>query len=436
MINTIREMLPRIVPRPSSDALLRLGLSFAIAVVLWGWVSTVEDPEMTRVFRDVPIQVDTLNGNLDVVTLPPPATVRITGAESVVSDIERSDVQAELDLSEVSGAGTYEVPVRLSLDRDVRRVSVEPREVSIVVQETVSEIETVQYVPPDNVEGTKQIGPLEPEVTEVTVTGSRSVMDTIDRVIVPIDIGDRTSTFTGEFRPIAVTRDGVQVNDVTILPDEIAVRVPISTRGKTVPILVNVTGEPAAGFEEVYRTSNPPTVVIDGPADVLAQIPFVSTTPVDVSGQTGSVQSTVQITGLREGISVLMPQSGLINAVVQIDPRGRRIVLEDQPVQAIGTRDGQLVEITPAVVDVELLAEGESLEQVVPDSVTVIADASGLGPGVHQVRPSVLLPSNVEWISITPATTTVTIKESEASPLAEEQTGHEQTELPPPPFGS
>ncbi|HEV2109020.1 MAG TPA: CdaR family protein [Thermomicrobiales bacterium] len=436
MINTIGEILPRMVPHPSSDSLLRLGLSCAIAIVLWGWVSTVGDPEETRVFRDVPVQVDTLSGNLDVVTLPPPATVRVTGAESVVSDIDRSEIQAELDLREVNRAGTYEVPVRVSLDHDVRRVLAEPREVSIVVQETVSEIETVQYIPPDDVEGTKQIGALEPEVTEVTVTGSRSVMDTIDRVIVPIDTGDRTSTFTGEFRPIAVTSDGVQVNDVAILPDEIEVRVPISTRGKTVPVLVNVAGEPAAGFEEVYRTSNPPTVVIDGPADVLAQIPFVSTTPVDISGETGSVQNTVEITGLPDGISVLVPQSGLINAVVQIDPRGSRIVLEDQPVQAIGARDGQLVEITPAFVDVELLAEGESVEQVAPDSVMVIADVSGLGPGVHQVRPRVLLPPNMEWISITPATARVTIKDNEASRPPTEQRRRERTELPAPPFSS
>jgi YbbR domain-containing protein len=425
------------IPRPGSSALIRVGLSLAIALVLWGWVTTVEDPERTITFENIPVQVDALTGNLDVVTMPPPATVRVTGAQSVVSDIERSEIRAELDLSQVKGAGSYEVPVRISLEHDVRRVSVNPREVSIIVQETISEVMSVQYLPPEEVEGTKQIGQLEPEVTEVTVTGSRTVMETIDRVIVPIEIGDRTSTFTGEFPAIAVTRDGVQVNDVTILPDDISVRVPVSTRGKTVPVLVNVTGEPAAGFVEVYRTAGPPTVVIDGPAEVLSQVPFVSTAPVDISGQTGSVQQVVEVTGLPPDVTVLVPESGIINAVVQIDPRGRRIVLNNQDVRAVGVRDDQAVEISPAALDVEVLTDATSDQQVNPQSVSVIADITGLTRGVHQVRPSVLLPPNMEWISITPETVTVTIVDNGRSRSLAETPEHEDDEprgLPPPPF--
>lgn len=416
MINTSRDYLARVRPHPSKASVIRLVLSVSIATLLWGWISTVDDPEDTIVFANVPIEVPALSGNRDVVTEPQQATVTVTAPRSVVNDIRRSEVIATLDLSRISEAGTYNVPVEASVNHDVRGISVEPREVPIIVQETISEIKPLEFLTPDLEGGTRELGQLQPDVTEVTLTGSSSVMETIDRVIVPIDIGERTSSFTGEFTAIAESSDGVQVNGVTIQPGEISVRVPISTRGKSVPVLVNVVGEPAAGFEEVYRAANPPIVLIDGPADVLAQIPFVTTAPIDIEGQTASAQLTVPITGLPDGVSVLVPGSAEVTTVVQVSARGRRIVLEDQPVTIVGVPPEFTASITPASVDVELLTEAGIENRATPESVTVIIDVSGLPRGVHQARPSVVLPPNTEWLSVDPDQVSVRITDAVATP--------------------
>lgn len=433
MIQGISDLVTRARPHPSQAAVVRLLLSLAIATVLWSWVSTVEDPETTVPFANVPIQVPELSGDRDVVTEPQQATVRVTAARSVVEDISRSEVVASLDLSSVDQAGSYTVPVEVSLNHDVRRIRVEPREVPIIVQETVSEIKPIQFVPPDLQDGTREIGQLQPQVTEVTITGSTTVMNTIDHVVVPIDIGDQTSTFTGNFEALAVTKDGVQVNDVTIQPSTLSVRIPISTRGKSVPVLVSVAGQPAAGFEEVYRAANPPMVLIDGPAEALAQVPFATTAAIDIDGQTGSVQRTVPIIGLPQGVTVLDPRSAEVSAVVQISPRGRRIVLTDQPVTVVGLSPNLTASMTPASVDVELLTEEGAGPANTPDSVTAIVDAAGLSRGVHQVQPQVILPPNTEWLSIEPEEITVKIGDANDAEAARAASTPAQVELPPPP---
>lgn len=435
MITTSKDYLARVRPHPSKASVIRLLLSLSIATLLWGWISTVEDPEDTIVFTNVPIEVPALSGNRDVVTEPQQATVTVTALRSVVNDIRWSEVIATLDLSQISQSGTYNVPVDATVDHDVRRISVDPREVPIIVQETISEIKPLEFVSPDLENGTRELGQLQPEVTEVTLTGSSSVMETIDRVIVPIDIGERTSSFTGEFAAIAETSDGVQVNGVTIQPGEISVRVPISTRGKSVPVLVSVVGEPAAGFEEVYRAANPPMILIDGPADALAQVPFVTTASIDIEGQTASAQLPVPLTGLPDGVSVLEPESGEVTAVVQISARGRRIVLEDQPIIIVGVPAEFNASVTPASVDVELLTDAGTENRAPPGSVSVIIDVAGLPRGVHQARPSVVLPPNTEWLSVDPDQVSVQITDAAASPP---RSGSDDQELgtPIPPASS
>ena len=433
MTDKARALYDRVRPHPSKASVVRLLFSLAIATVLWGWISTVEDPEDTIVFASVPIQVPALNSNLEVVTEPQQAKVTITAPESVATDISRSEISALLDLSEVHQSGSYTAPVDVGLDHAVRSIEVEPREVPIIVQETISEIKPLQFQPPDLEGGTREVGQLQPDATEVTITGSRSVMNTIDRVIVPIDIGDRTETFRAEFAASAVTSDGVRVNDVSIQPSSISVRVPISTRGTSVPVLVNVAGQPAAGFEEVYRTSNPPTVLIDGPPETLAQIPFASTTAIDVNGQTGSVQRNVLITGLPDGVTVLEPPSAEVSAVVQISPRGRRIVLENQPVTVVGVPPQLAASVMPPGVDIELLTNEGAGTEGTPESVTVVIDASQLPRGVHQLQPSVILPPNTEWLNVDPDRVTVQITDSGRSAGQADANDADVPNLPPPP---
>nr|MDQ3044228.1 hypothetical protein [Chloroflexota bacterium] len=87
------ERLPRILPR--SD-LIRLAASFLLALLLWGWVTSVENPERTRVFSNVPVEVSPLPDTLQVVTSVQNVAVQVQGSQSVVAALNLDDIVARL----------------------------------------------------------------------------------------------------------------------------------------------------------------------------------------------------------------------------------------------------------------------------------------------------------------------------------------------------
>ncbi|MBA2754508.1 MAG: hypothetical protein H0U40_08625 [Chloroflexia bacterium] len=421
--------LPRpTINRPSSNAFVRLGISLVLAIVLWGWVTNVQDPERGREYLGLPVTVDPPISGLEVATDISAVSVDLTAPDSILDGIDRSDLEPRLDLSGIDEPGTYPVQIELNVPEAVRSVQISPREVSIVVQETTRRTLLVEFPTPDLGEGTRELGQLQPNANEVLVSGPRTLVDAIDKVVVPIEVGDRTTSFTDNFQTVALNGEGVAVEGVTLQPETIRVQVPILTRGRSVPVLVTVEGEPAMGFEEVSRTTDPRVVVIDGPAGVLEDVRFVSTRPVDISGRTGNVQQPVAVTGLPEGVRVLDPASGSVDAIVQLSPRGQRRVLQGQPIRVIGATETAAVTVSPSSVNVELLAAEPALGSLLAEEVTVILDVTGLGEGSHEVEPSILLPRNVEWISTDPEAVSVTI-----GPTAVATPDPTAISLPPPP---
>ena len=54
-----------------------------------------------------------------------------------------------------------------------------------------------------------------PEVSEVTVSGPKRLVDNVARVVLPVDIGDRTDDFTADFVPVALDAAGQPIPEVS-----------------------------------------------------------------------------------------------------------------------------------------------------------------------------------------------------------------------------
>ncbi|MER3485137.1 MAG: hypothetical protein C4345_03335 [Chloroflexota bacterium] len=122
----------------SSGDLVRLVASLVLALLLWGWVTAQQDPETTRVFPNVAIQVGELPDSLVVVTAAPTAVVTVTGPRSVINELTPADISAQLDLHGITQAGTYSVRVLVSTPDGVWNRKVTPARLDIVVENTVS----------------------------------------------------------------------------------------------------------------------------------------------------------------------------------------------------------------------------------------------------------------------------------------------------------
>lgn len=399
----MRLMPPDRFPGLSGDALFRAGASLALAFLLWAWVTTQRDPPETRVFADLTLQEPELAApQLEIAGELPQVTVEVIGPRSVVDNVSRAGLRPTLDVSDVTGPGNYQAAVEVDVPAAARVESITPSRVALVVDETASRTVHLDVPPPQIDDPTRRVGEIVPAVSEVTVGGPKRLVDNVDTVILPVDIGERTDDFTADFVPLALDKAGQPIPEVSILPARVTTAVEVDQRGRSVPVLVQTVGNPAQGFETVGSVANPATVLLDGPDEVVADILSVVTAPIDISGATETVSVRTAIVGLPPDMRVVNPVDGTVVAVVQIRPRGVTQLLSDIPVRVRDVPDGYTATIEPDAIGVVVFAAEETTANISGDEISVSVSAEGLGAGRHQLRPRVTVPPEVQWLRTEP----------------------------------
>jgi YbbR domain-containing protein len=408
--------------RLSRADLARVGASLVLAVLLWGWVTNAEDPEVTRTFADVPIQVDELPGALEVVGTIPDVTVRVTGPRSEVIGVTADEVEARLDLDGIEGPGDYTVEIEVRRPGGAWSVSSTPSRLPIRVEESITELFVIEPTLSGTVDSTRQVTVSVDETSEITVVGPRSSVDRVARVIAPVSIGNETRNFSVQVAAEAIDAEGRPIPEVSLTPEFVSVNVAIDARGKRVAVLAQIEGSPASGYEVVDRTIVPDTILVDGPEEIVEQMISVSTEPIDIAGATETITGRVQITELPEGVQVIEPAGGGVDVVIQIRQMGVRQPLPAQRIIVVGLDAGLTASVSPDAVEVTVVAPEEFISRLTTSVLTVQINVQGLGPGTYELSPVVALPPNVTWVDSNPATVTVTIAEAPATPLAGQAT--------------
>ena len=410
-------MLKYFTFRPTKTHIARFFLSLALAMILWGWVTQLQDPYKDKIFYNVPIMTSNLPDNLQVITTLPAATVTLSGAASDLNSIPA--VTVSLDASSITKPGEYRVPVHVKDVGGISSRKVDPKEVQIQVEETQSKVFPLDVDATLATSDSRRISSVKPNVSQVTATGPSSAVERIAKVILPVAVEQQTSTFTADFSPVAVDANGQQIAEVTLLPATVTAEVAIETRGKQVSVVPQVTGVPAEGYSVQQRAAFPDTIIVDGPQTELDKLLFVDTQPVDISGQSKSISKRVGIANLPEGLSIVTPIDGTVEVRVAIeDTTSQATVFSALPIEPLGLKSSLTAEITPYQLDVSVHAPRSLLQSLEAQDVKVIADLTGLGPGTYTLEPKVIVPQGVTWLGNKPDRVIVKITSTAATPAS------------------
>jgi YbbR domain-containing protein len=397
--------------------LARFGLSVLVAVLLWGWVTQLQDPVETDRYAEINITPPELPGTIEIVTSLPRASVILRDVESRLSTVERSDITVSLDTSDIDGPGTFEVPLIGTTTSDIRDLDVSPDTLSIQVEEVVSENFPLTVENQVMVNDARRIVDISPDVSEVTVTGAQSAVDRIERVVLPVSVDRQSRDFTDTITPYAVDDKNQRVQEVAILPQQVRTDVDLETRGKPVSVVPQVTGTPADGFVVQQQVSVPQTIVVDGPDAVLESLLFVNTAPVDISDATESLSKIVPLEALPEGVTIVEPSEQEVEVRVSVaSASGTANEIPNMPIKVRGLQPGYSAEIDPEVAKVSVSASAESLSGLTAEDITVFVDAEGLGPGAHTISIEADVPDDVTVSLIEPREATVVITVQDGTP--------------------
>jgi YbbR domain-containing protein len=247
-------------------------------------------------------------------------------------------------------------------------------------------------------------------VREVQARGPKSLLGQVDHALARVRIDPSGIDFDHPVDLLAVDVDGNPVESIDLNPATVTVKINVRTieTSKSVPIRAVLQGAPANAYALAGVRVEPAAVNLRGVPAALTGIVDVATKPISLESLTGSQTFKVDLL-LPDGATLSAGEPATASVTVTIAPAsGTRTF--SLGVVCQGAPSGSSCLPSVDQVAVTLSGPTAALAGLDPAKITPVVDATGLGPGVHQLSPAVGgLPQGVQVVTISPASVSVTI---------------------------
>jgi YbbR domain-containing protein len=392
---------------------LYLLLSVAIAVLMWLYVATGQNPTVPRTMK-VDLQVRNLDPNEVLIQpslkTPVPVVVKLQGPRSQIAPLIPKLVDAYVDLGGF-GPGIHQVPVTVvPQSLDVRVVEQKPTSVLVELDALASKRLPVEV----NLQGTPRtgvrLGSPHTTPTHVIVSGPSRQVDQVRSAVVSIDTGALRQQVAASLRVVPVDASGQPVPGIQVTPSIVDVTLAVRevVISKVVPIVPTLVGTPQQGLAVTSTTVEPQTVVLTAPSALLQGVEEAATLPVNVSGARSDFTRRV---GLRlpAGISSSV---GQVTVAVRIGKGLLSRIFRAVPVRVVGTPAGTASRVVPDRVDVQVEGPQDLVQRLTVQAVTVEVGAGGRGVGQYTMNLRAVLPRGIHVLTIQPAQVVVILSSS------------------------
>lgn len=365
----------------------RFVLALLIALVMWGYIQLTQFPENTVNFPSVPLTVikPPTGYTLAQTTILSSISVDVRGTADAVHNIVPSNIVATLDLSHFNSNTNADVPIDFSKTPHIDGISsitATPLNVTVHIEQQISKTFNVNYASKGTVANNSSVGTPKLTPDQVTVTGPKSLVDQVDKANVVLDISSLTSSVTNQSNITLTDKNGLPIQDkdgdLKTSPTTVEVQLPISSQyvTKLVPVQVQTKNTAADGYVINSVKADPAVVTIFGLPDVISNTTFINTTPVDISGASSLVTTTVDLI-IPGGVvpSLTKAQVSIAFGLLGIE---REVIV---PVEFQNLPPGYTLLPTSTSISVTLGGSRDALSQLPISDVRALADLTGKAPG-------------------------------------------------------
>lgn len=383
--------------------------SLVLGVSLWVFVTEEENPTRTDVFP-APISVRAVNvgQSLAVANQLEFVDVRIAAPEDRWEQLTSDNFRAFVDLNGLE-AREQDVPVRVEVQgiSGVRVLETLPATVLVNLEGVLQKEIPVR---------TRSVGTLPlgyeleetvPEARVVQVSGPESLVELVQEAVADLNVTGLTVAVTQSVNLVPRGVGGGEIRGVRLEPPSMAVQIEItqSILRRTLPLEVNVVGEPSPGFRVISVTLSPPTLAVRGDIGTLQQFDAIVLPSIDITGARENVVRNLT-PALPPGTTAAGAR--LVRVIVSIAAVDGSARISVAP-QALGLPDGWTASFNVAAVEVSLEGPQPLLNALLTDDVRVTIDVSELSVGTHDVELSAELPDGLTATSVQPASVSVTL---------------------------
>ncbi|ARK28565.1 CdaR family protein [Halalkalibacter krulwichiae] len=350
---------------------------------------TLEDVELTVLYDEENYAITDKTEHVQV-------NLRGPQAQLTLFQLTRPSYEVFVDVTD-RGEGVHTLSVQHRNFPSELSVSIVPQYVRVELQEkqTVSFPVQVDIINSNEVEEGYTVGTPIVSPINVDVTAARNLVGEVSVAKAFVDVAGADRTIE-ETTPVKLyDKDGKELF-LTVEPQVVDVKVPITSPNRLVPAKVTRIGELPEGLSINNIKIEPEEVTIYGPNDIIERTNVVDVGELDLNELTES--ETLEMTvPVPPGIERVSPEK--VNVVVTIDEEDS-VDFEDVPVETIGSQDDEDVTFNGTsnpTISIRAKGSAELLERLSLADIQVFVDVSDLAAGEHEVEVQVNGPPNIRF---------------------------------------
>ncbi|MBR1757953.1 MAG: hypothetical protein IJ744_04390 [Lachnospiraceae bacterium] len=316
-------------------------LSLLVAVIVWGIIINVSNPQVTKTIYTVPVQLlntDNISNSDQVYEVLEGSNVdvRISCPRDLYNVITRDDFSAYADFSELYNDL---VPIRITCNKNnVNMLSQSFNYVRV----SLDDVMTMSFPVKIDREGTIpegfEIANISASPSYIQVVGAKTKLEQIASVRCALNVSriDDSNAMRVEIEPELVDESGNRISKtgLELSSDRVYITADILNT-KYVPINIEPSGTPANGFVVTGIAFDPKEIEIVGSEDRLADVSVINA-EVDVTGANQDVTKVIDLSlNVPEGIKLVNASDADISVNVTLEEKISRdytLMIADQVV--------------------------------------------------------------------------------------------------------
>lgn len=324
-------------------------LSLIIAIVVWVIVANVDDYKTTKQISGIDIEF--INGEAiteknKVYEVPEGTTIDIVvkGRRKVVENLTSDDFKAVADLSKMSitNAVKVEISAANSLIAKDLTISYANDSVVIAVENKVKKQLPVTVRTAYNVADGFAIRNKTATPNLITVEGAESVVNTIEEVVVDVNVASANHSLTAFADPVFLDNNGKEIDSAKFTYDEEQIEVAVEVLPtKELDIEVKTVGELADGYAIAGVDYQPTSILVVGETADLSKVDEIVIDDIDVADCSEDLETSVNIVDyLPDGIALADDTVDIMIKVAVEAVEEKKMTINADDINIVGKQDG------------------------------------------------------------------------------------------------
>jgi YbbR domain-containing protein len=385
-------------------------ISVLLAVFLWLFVTNNDNPQDVKKLS-VPINV--INENslasrgifLRNNNYQRNVVLNVRGRREKIKNISEADFEITLDFSKIKDSRVTRLaidPVKyIGTDVSIDEISIEylsPLEVDLSLEKIDEKSFSVQLSttgnPKESYKAVKTV--ITPD--KIILRGLESIINTVDSIKTSVDLKDIDRNLSVKKTCKVYNKSG---REITGLSGNLDITVDVDV-AREVPLQVVTRGKPAKNYIDGNRTVKPDKILIAGAPDIINNIDYLNTEPVNIENASKNISKASAIK-LPEGVSIYGDNKKVTVSIEiqQLSEKDISINIADIAFSNMETDNSLKYSVLLQPVSVKIQGIGQQLDSLNPANLNPTIDVAGLGEGTYKLPLKVVLPEVVRLVQDT-----------------------------------